>query len=247
MGRTRDGSEQLRGTDVRAAEHADFAVRLRQGRGPFDGVVAVLRFVAEGIPLAFGGESSADVLNHDEIAASGRLHAKGARVVLVRGGALQQDGVFSVGPRTIDVGIEDRAVAHLGGDVAINNHRFGLRANSWGENAEGEHRGSESRQTEKRGSRDPWNYASGAHRKAAEERRQPRAQVRHQSWRIALAGEVGYNAWRQRQIKLKTGKGNADEKIGNCGNNDVTCFCPVRAHAERKNSSGQRRGRRNGL
>src|SRR4029077_14374867 len=70
-----DGGEHLRRADVGPANHADFAVGIRQGGDPLDGVVPVLDFVPEGIPLAFGGVATANVLHTDNVAVSGELIA----------------------------------------------------------------------------------------------------------------------------------------------------------------------------
>ncbi len=42
VGRVSNRSQHLCGTDVRAAHHADFSVRVRQRSHPFDGIVAIV-------------------------------------------------------------------------------------------------------------------------------------------------------------------------------------------------------------
>ena len=71
MRRMSDGGQHLRGADVGAATHADLAVGIGQRGRPLHRVVAVIRFVLEGVPLAVGGVAAADVLNDDDVAASG--------------------------------------------------------------------------------------------------------------------------------------------------------------------------------
>src|SRR5579863_7206256 len=69
--RLRDRGEHLRGADVGAAGHADFAIRIRKRSGPFDGVVAVGDLVPEGVELAVGGVTAADVLHDHDVAVRG--------------------------------------------------------------------------------------------------------------------------------------------------------------------------------
>ena len=64
----RHRGQHLRRADVRAAEHADLAVRIGKRRRPFDGVVAVLRLVLERIELSLRVEPSTHVLLDDDIA-----------------------------------------------------------------------------------------------------------------------------------------------------------------------------------
>ena len=97
--RVADGCEHLRSSHVGPAEHADFAVGIRQGGGPFDGVVAVVGLVFEGIPLALGGVAAAHILHDDQVAARGSCAAKVGCVVLVIGRALQQDWDICRRPR----------------------------------------------------------------------------------------------------------------------------------------------------
>src|SRR4029077_19154396 len=70
--RMSDGREHLRRTDVRAAEHADLAVRIRLRGDPLDRVVAVVRFVDERIPIAVGGVAAAYILQKNHISTRSR-------------------------------------------------------------------------------------------------------------------------------------------------------------------------------
>ena len=69
-------------------------LELGQRGGPFDGVVAVVGLVLEGIPLALGGVAAADILHDDEIATSGGGAAEVGGVVFVVGRALEEHGEF---------------------------------------------------------------------------------------------------------------------------------------------------------
>ena len=114
-----DGCEHLRGSNVGPAEHADFAVRIRQRGSPFDGVVAVVGLVFEGIPLALGGVAAAHILHDDEVATRRGGAAKVGCVVLVIGRALQQRRVFAIARGVVDVRTQGDAVAGLHGDAAF--------------------------------------------------------------------------------------------------------------------------------
>ncbi len=85
-----DGGEHQRSADVRSAEHANFAVRMRQRRGPLHRVVAVVHLVLEGVPLALGGVAAAHILDHDHEAARDSLAREVGAAVLVVGCALEQ-------------------------------------------------------------------------------------------------------------------------------------------------------------
>src|SRR5213078_3134145 len=76
MRRLGDRGEHLRGAHVRCAEHADFAVRVRECRGPFYSVVAVAALIVEWVPVTVGGVAPAHILNDDYIAEPGRSHAE---------------------------------------------------------------------------------------------------------------------------------------------------------------------------
>jgi hypothetical protein len=117
VGRFADGGEHLGCADVGAGEHADFSVGVRQGGGPFNGVVAVVGFVLEGVPLALGGVAAADVLSDDHEAVLDGFGAKGGEAVLVVGGADEEDVEGTITGGAVDVGEEGDAVAGFHGDV----------------------------------------------------------------------------------------------------------------------------------
>ena len=121
MGRVRDRGEHLRGADVGAAGHADFAVRIGKSGGPFDSVVAVGDFVAEGVELAVGGVAAADVLHDHDVAVRGDLIGGccGPADAFVVGRAHQDDGEFSFGFGAVDVGAESDAVAGFHVDAGL--------------------------------------------------------------------------------------------------------------------------------
>jgi hypothetical protein len=119
VGRVADGGEHLGCADVGAGEHADFAVGVRQSGGPFDGVVAVVGLVLEGVPFAFRVVAAADVLRDDDETVGDAFGAEGGEVVLVVGGAHEQDIEGTVAGGAIDVGVEGDAVAGLHGDVFL--------------------------------------------------------------------------------------------------------------------------------
>ena len=67
MRRMRNRRQHLGRAHIRSAPHADFAVRIRQRRRPFHGVVTIVRFVLERVPLSVRGVAAADVLNDDDV------------------------------------------------------------------------------------------------------------------------------------------------------------------------------------
>ena len=105
MGRVRRGGEHLRSTHIRAAEHADLAIRAGQARGPFNRVVAVGRFIPEWVKLAFGIKAPPRVL-HDHDVTMGGEKDPGRRVLTIVRRACQQHRKRAVGLRTVDVGDE---------------------------------------------------------------------------------------------------------------------------------------------
>ena len=52
MRRMGNRRQHLGGSNIRASIHSNSAIGIRQRRRPFDGVVAVVRFVQKGIPVA---------------------------------------------------------------------------------------------------------------------------------------------------------------------------------------------------
>ena len=67
MRRMRNGRQHLGCAHIRSAPHAYFAVRVRQRRRPLHGIVTIVRFVLERIPVTIRGVAAADVLNDDNI------------------------------------------------------------------------------------------------------------------------------------------------------------------------------------
>ncbi len=127
--RTHDGGEQLGGADVGEAQHPDVAVGTFESGRPFDGVVAVLHLVQERVEVAVGCPTPSRVLDHDHVAAchvpGGMGVSEGGQVhPLVVGAAGQEDRHVAgrvEGP--VDVGAQDRAVAH--GCFGVSFHRDG--------------------------------------------------------------------------------------------------------------------------
>jgi hypothetical protein len=120
--RMSDGGEHLRSADVRPAKHADLAVRIRLSGNPLDGVVAVLGFVEEGVPVTVGSIPAANVLNEDDVAVGGSA-LREVDVVApdspAIGSALKEDREFTVGIRAIDVATENDAISHFDFDIAL--------------------------------------------------------------------------------------------------------------------------------
>ena len=126
MRRVERGERRLVGAGVGIAHRPDFAIAPLLNSEPFHRIVSILGFFRERVPLAFGREPPADVLNGDDVAApreelgAGRL-ARGGFVVWR---PLQDDGEA---PRRalageggeVEVGGEQSAVAHLYHDVAL--------------------------------------------------------------------------------------------------------------------------------
>ena len=84
-----DGGEHLGRTHVGPAKHPDFAVRVGKRRRPLHGVVAVVGFVQEWVPFAFGSIAAANILNEDHIPARGGFQAEPGSAVFVIGGPLE--------------------------------------------------------------------------------------------------------------------------------------------------------------
>src|SRR5436189_2118912 len=93
----RDGCKHLGCSNIRPAEHSDAAIGVWQRSGPFDCVVAIIRFVLERVPLAFRGVATAHILKDDDITAGGGLQPKRYAIVFVVRSALQQNGKLAVG------------------------------------------------------------------------------------------------------------------------------------------------------
>src|SRR5258708_2890806 len=131
MRRRGDGGQHLRGAHVRSAEHADFAIRIRQRRGPFDGVVAVLAMMLERNPSARGGKTAAHILHDDDVAErSGSCTEIAAGLVVGR--AREQHGKLAIGLGPVNIGTERDTVARFHGDAALDGHFIGTGGNGSG-------------------------------------------------------------------------------------------------------------------
>jgi hypothetical protein len=116
--------EQLRRARVGEPVHRDPAVGAWEARRPLHGVVAVLRFVNERVPLALRAEAAAAVLDDDDPALSrppGRMRVAGAglRRRLVVRLAHEQHGVRVFPGWPVDIGVERHTVPHPAGDVPL--------------------------------------------------------------------------------------------------------------------------------
>ena len=97
MRRMCNRSQHLGGPDIRAAIHSYSAIGIRQRRRPFDSVVAVVRFVQEGIPFAVRCVSSANILGDYDVTASRSLMAEidAAVIVFIIRSSLEKNGESS--------------------------------------------------------------------------------------------------------------------------------------------------------
>ena len=76
MRRLGESGQHLGSTHVGGSKHSHLPVCIRQGRGPLYRLEAILRFVQKRVPLALGSVASADILDDDDIPASGSLKFK---------------------------------------------------------------------------------------------------------------------------------------------------------------------------
>ncbi len=130
MRRMRRCGEHLGGSHVGATEHADAAVGVWERGRPLDAVVAILRFMNEGIPLAFRGKPPTDILYNDDVTLR-RCHGKKSVIPAIYfavGRSLQKDREFSGAVGTIDIRAQSDSVAHLGRNVAIQFHGISFGA-----------------------------------------------------------------------------------------------------------------------
>ena len=111
--------QHLRGADIRSTPHSDLAVRIGQGCGPLNRIVAVIRFMFEGVPLAVGGVTATHILNDDDVSSGRRLEAKSHSSALVVRRALQQHGKLPCHDRPVNVGAKNDAIAHRDGHTAF--------------------------------------------------------------------------------------------------------------------------------
>ncbi len=84
-----DRREHLGCPDIGTAKHTYLAVGVRQSRSPFDRIVAIVRFVLEGIPLPIGAIATTNVLDDDDVAPSCGLETEASGLALVVRSALQ--------------------------------------------------------------------------------------------------------------------------------------------------------------
>ena len=126
MRRLCDGRKILRCSNVRAAVHSNLSIRVGKRGGPLHGVVTVLRFVFERIPVACGLKPAADILGHYDIAARRGLGSELHLMSLVVGRAHQQDRKFSgdVGPVNIRTQLDP--VAHCRHDAMFDRDSVGF-------------------------------------------------------------------------------------------------------------------------
>src|SRR5580704_3233077 len=128
MWRMCNRSQHLGGPDIRAPVHSYPAIGIRQRRRPFDSVVAVVRFVQEGIPFAVRGVASANILVDHDVAAGGSLMAKIDAVVamLIVRSSLEKNWESSWRHRPVNISPKHGAVAHGHRDAVFNGHGIGL-------------------------------------------------------------------------------------------------------------------------
>ena len=123
------GWQPLSGADIGEAVHADLAVGGGKLGRPFDGVVAVLGLVAEGIERALGGVLATNVLDHDHVAVRGVELGRGIDIRLggglVVGQAHQDYRIAARGLGAIHIGVEHGSVAHPSRDVQLLFHLAG--------------------------------------------------------------------------------------------------------------------------
>lgn len=120
--RMRDGGQHLRCAHIGSAQHSDSAIGVRERGGPFNGVVAVVRFVLEGVPFAVRRISPANILDDDDIPVRcGAVAESGSPCFVVRS-SLEQDRIPAglLGP--INVGAQDSAVPHGSGHSVFDNY-----------------------------------------------------------------------------------------------------------------------------
>ena len=139
VGRTGRGQPVLGRPRVRAADGADVAVAPRLGGDPLDRVVAVAilapAVVVERDEAALRGEAAADVLDHDGVALGReegrRAHLALGGVVLAVGRPLEERRERPLALGQVDVGAEDRPVAHRLGHVAADGELRVRAGHAW--------------------------------------------------------------------------------------------------------------------
>ncbi len=127
-GDIRENRNQMRGSlfgrlplnqaQIGLALHANLAIGPGLFGRPFDSVVTILGLVTKGVPLALRFVSPSDILNHENIAPSGKIGRLRPSFHTV-GGAGHQDRVATFSQREIDVCIENSPISHGDGDAVL--------------------------------------------------------------------------------------------------------------------------------
>ena len=121
-----DRGQHLRGPDVGASVHSYSAIGERQRRRPFDGVVAVIRFVQEGIPFSVRRVASANILVDYDITAGCSPIAEAGVIAFIVRSSREKNGEFSRCRRPVNIGAKHGPVAHGGRDTVFHGHRIGV-------------------------------------------------------------------------------------------------------------------------
>ena len=108
------------------------AIGIGKCRCPLHGVISIIRFVQEGIPVTVRCVAPANILIDYHIAAERSLDTEvgGIFVVLVVGSAFQNDGEFSWRRRPENVGAKYCAIPHFGLDAVFNGYGIGFRSDT---------------------------------------------------------------------------------------------------------------------
>ena len=132
MRRMCNRSQHLGGPDIRASIHSYSAIGIRQRRRPFDSVVAVVRFVQEGIPFAVRCVASANILVDYDVTAGCTLMAEidvTVAVFVVRS-SREKNGKFSWRRWPVNISAKYGAVAHRHRDAVFHSHGIGIGCKS---------------------------------------------------------------------------------------------------------------------
>jgi len=126
MRRMRDRGKHLRCANVRPAPHTDLAVGIRKGRRPFHGIITVLGFVLEHVPLPFGGVAAAHILDDHDVASYSTLQSEADAAVLVIRGTLQKYRKPAIRLRAEDIGVQGDAVPCFHRNIAFEGDCVGI-------------------------------------------------------------------------------------------------------------------------
>ena len=120
MGVTGESGVPLRDAQVRTAGHTDLAVAPTLTGDPIEGVVAVGRFLFQGVEFALGFVAAADVFDHDGETMIDQGLVIGDEGFALAVGRAHEDG-WNAGMfgRQKNIGVETHAVAHGNGGVQI--------------------------------------------------------------------------------------------------------------------------------